>query len=135
LNQTKFNRLIDYAYPLSFDITREKKHVSLIVRRGSVVSSGTNEYKTHPLAAKIGYRFEEMHSELSALTSYNGPKNGLSLINFRFNNQGDLKMAKPCCLCIPWCEWVFDKIYYSTTNGIVLHKYKMGEIPPITEYL
>ena len=117
------------------EIPRQKRHVSLILRRGAVVSTGTNGFKTHPLAAKIGYRYEEMHSELEALIKYKGPKDGLSLINFRFNNQGEMRMSRPCCLCMPWCEAVFDKIYYSTSNGFCNHKYNDIEIPSITEFL
>ena len=41
--------------------------VSIIVSKGEVLSIGTNQYKTHPIAKAIGYRYSEMHSELNAL--------------------------------------------------------------------
>ena len=114
MNPNKLNKLIDSALPIALEIPRKKRHVSLILCKGTVVSYGTNVYKTHPIAAKIGYRFQEMHSELDALTRHRGPKDNLMLVNFRFNRFGDMRMSKPCCLCLPWCEAVFDKIYYST---------------------
>ena len=127
MNQTKINKLIDVALPVAMNIPRKKRHVSLIVRKGAVVSFGTNSFKTHPLAARIGYRFEEMHSELDALTKYKGPKDSLVLFNFRFNRVGELRMSKPCCLCLPWCEAVFDKIYHSMVDGFVEHSYSKNE--------
>jgi len=49
-----------------------------------------------------------------------GSRDGLSLINLRYNNRGELKIAKPCKLCMPWCEAVFDNIYYSTDQRSVI---------------
>lgn len=82
---------------------------------------GTNHHRTHPMAKKYGYRFDEVHSELDALLRYKGPKDGLTLVNYRVNRQGELRMAKPCNLCMPWCTAIFDQIYYSTTaNKLVV---------------
>jgi hypothetical protein len=130
MNIHKLNKYIDIAFPIALQIPRMKRHVSLIIRKGGVVSVGTNAMKTHPLAAKIGYRFEEMHSELDSLIRYKGPKDDLTLVNFRFNRFKELRMSRPCCLCMPWCEAVFEKIYYSTRDGFVEHEYlKIDNIP------
>ena len=110
----------DVAVPLALEVPRTFKHVSLILRRGNIVSVGTNNHRTHPLAKKYGYRFDEVHSELDALLRYKGSKNNLTLVNYRINNQGEFRMSKPCSLCLPWCSAIFDKIYYSTPNGIRL---------------
>ena len=115
----KLDKYINAALPIAVDNTRKKKHVSLIVRKGDIVSVGINKIKTHPLAKKYGYRYNEMHSELDALLKYKGSKDKLVLVNFRFNRFGDMRMSKPCCLCMPWCTAVFDKIVYSTVDGMV----------------
>ena len=114
----RVEKYIDTALQTALDIERRKKHVSLVVRNGVVESVGVNQFKTHPLAKKYGYRYDEVHSELDALIRYRGPKDGLTLLNFRFNRFGEMRMSKPCCLCLPWCEAVFDQIFYTTTDGI-----------------
>ena len=120
--QLRVNKFTEMALPVALDIDRQKKHVSFIVRKGVVESVGVNQYKTHPLAKKYGYRYDEVHSELDALLKYKGPKDGLSLYNFRFNRYGDMRMSKPCRLCTPWCDAVFDEIFYTTDQGVVRFK-------------
>ena len=115
----KKQKIIDIAMPISVGIKRPKKHVSVIVRKNEVVSVGTNNFRTHPKAKKHGYRFDEVHSELDALLRHKGPKDNLTLFNFRYNRFGDMRMSKPCCLCLPWCEVLFDDIYYTTNDEIV----------------
>jgi hypothetical protein len=101
-------------------LTRNYNHVSIILRNNDLVSLGINRRKTHPLAMRYGYRNQELHSELDALIKI--PKihrNNLVLLNFRFDTQGELKMSKPCSLCMPWCVATFDEIYYSVPDGLV----------------
>jgi hypothetical protein len=118
----KMNKHIDAALSMSKEIQRTKRHVSIITnKKGVVLSCGTNQYRTHPLAKQYGYRFEEVHSELDALLKLpqGVSKNNLVLMNFRFNRFGDMRMSKPCNLCLPWCEAVFNEIFYSTDDGVV----------------
>jgi len=114
----KIEKYTEAAMEVALEIERRKKHVSLVVRNGVVESVGVNQFKTHPLAKKYGYRYDEVHSELDALIRYRGPKDGLTLLNFRFNRFGEMRMSKPCKLCMPWCDVVFDEIFYTTTEGI-----------------
>ena len=116
----KMEKLQNVAIPVSLDIPRPKKHVSIIVRKNEIVSVGTNNFRTHPTAKKYGYRFDEVHSELDALLRYKGPRDKLTLVNFRFNRFEDMRMSKPCRFCLPWCEAVFDNIWYSTDEGMRL---------------
>lgn len=109
------------AYPLCLEIPRPKKHVSIVLRKGKVVSIGSNAMKTHPLAKEHGYMFEEMHSELDAFLKCGEPKRGLVLFNIRFNRLGQMRMARPCHRCMPWCLGVFDAIWYTTEDGVMLH--------------
>jgi hypothetical protein len=120
--QLRVGKFTEVALNHALEIERRKKHVSLLVRNGVVESVGINQFKTHPLAKKYGYRYDEVHSELDALIRYKGPKDGLSLFNFRFNRYGEMRMSKPCCLCAPWCSAIFDEIFYTTDKGIVRFK-------------
>ena len=112
--------VLKIAYPICLSIPRQKKHVSLIFYKKNLLSIGTNSFKTHPQAKKIGYRFEEMHSELDAYTKvpreFKNKK--LTLVNIRFNKFKQLRMAKPCNLCSEWCKEIFDEIWYTTNDGI-----------------
>jgi len=123
---SKRNKYIDIAIPISLSIQRPKKHVSIIIRKNEVVSIGTNNIRTHPMAKKLGYRFEEVHSELDALLRYKGPKDNLKLLNFRFNRFKDMRMAKPCCKCLPWCVALFDEIWYTNNQELTNLEYSYG---------
>jgi len=92
MNKPKIQKIIDVAMPVSLEIPRPKKHVSIILYKNSIVSMGTNNFRTHPLAKKYGYFFDEVHSELDALLRYRGPKDNLKLVNFRFNRFGDMRI-------------------------------------------
>ena len=127
MNPLKIQKLTNIALPVSLEIPRPKKHVSIIVRKNEIVSIGTNNFKTHPMAKKYGYWFDEVHSELDALLRYKGPKENLKLLNFRFNRFGDMRISKPCCKCLQWCLAIFDDIWYTTDNGLVYLKENTNE--------
>jgi hypothetical protein len=94
------------------------KHVSIILSNKSIVAIGVNSYtKTHPFNKFNNYSGEFIHSELDAYCKVRHKNTNLILLNFRFNNQYKLNLAKPCKYCIGWCYEVFDKIYYSTEWG------------------
>jgi hypothetical protein len=117
---TDLDNVLNYAYPLCMEIPRQKKHVSLIFHKNRLLSIGRNCFKTHPKAKEIGYAYEEMHSELDAYRRL--PKNfrglKLTLVNVRYNRFQELRMSRPCELCLPWCREVFDDIYYTDNEGI-----------------
>lgn len=117
LTSKRLNKLVEVAKPVCMNISRSKRHCSLVVCKNEIVSIGTNQFKTHPKAKEIGYRYDEMHSELDALLRSPERKN-LYLYNFRFNRFGEMRIARPCSLCMPWCQMVFDRIYYTTPSGI-----------------
>tara|TARA_R100001015_G_C4609930_1_gene165242 strand:+ start:316 stop:684 length:369 start_codon:yes stop_codon:yes gene_type:complete len=116
--ESRIIKTIDFARDITIQNPRPKKHTSIILRKNEIVSVGTNLNRTHPLAKKYGYLFDEVHSELDALLRYKGPKDNLILINYRFNRFGDMRMSKPCRKCTPWCVGVFDKIWYTTNQGM-----------------
>lgn len=117
-NDRRVQRFVDLALPMCLEVPRAKKHVSMIVRKGRLLAVGTNAFKGHPLASRLGYRYEEQHSELNALLRCS-ERDRLTLINVRYNRSGELRMARPCPLCLPWCCTLFDQIYYSCPDGKV----------------
>lgn len=95
---------------------RNYKHVSIVVVRSSVVAIGVNRSKTHPLAQKYSYRFDEMHSELDAYIKIRhfNYKNA-TLINYRFSGlKYNLGCSKPCTKCRKWVYSVFNNVMYYT---------------------
>tara|TARA_R100000664_G_C2709940_1_gene107124 strand:+ start:369 stop:752 length:384 start_codon:yes stop_codon:yes gene_type:complete len=109
--------LIDYAKEIAHFSKQRKKHVSIIIRDNKILAAEANGFEVPNAYAYRGYR--SLHSEIHAFMKVNQRKN-LTLYNFRFNNQGKLRMAKPCNICMPWCEAVFEHIYYSTNEGLVV---------------
>jgi len=123
--QPRASKYIDMAYSQCLSIPRQKKHVSIILHKSRIVSVGMNLFKKHPGAKRIGYMYGEMHSEFDAYRKvsrqYRGRK--LHLLNFRFNRFGDMRMSRPCRLCMPWCTEIFSTIHYTTNEGVVQLEY------------
>lgn len=111
-------RLVRFAFEKCMEVPRKKKHCSLILHKKRIVAWGTNRFKTHPMALEHGYRFDEVHSELDAFLRCD-IREGIELWNFRFNRRGEMRMARPCCRCLPWCIKVFYRIHYTTPEGIM----------------
>lgn len=118
-------RIIERFTPLARELAttnhRPARHVSMIFLRGRIVSVGMNlKDVTHPFAAKQNYLFDALHSEADAYLKLHhklrqSPK--LVLLNFHWSNRLELKMSRPCRLCMPWCYEIFHRIWYSTGNG------------------
>lgn len=92
----------------------------LFDKRGRVVASGTNSYKTHPkLAPFTEYPF--IHAEQACLLKY-GLDNceGLCMMVVRVLKDGSFANAKPCSVCSSLLRacGVRD-VYYSTKEGKV----------------
>src|SRR5687768_2503603 len=78
--------------------TGRNKHLTFVTKRNSILSVGWNDTKTHPKAAEYGYRFDAIHSELSAILRFRGrifDLKGCTLINTRINSLGNIGYSKP----------------------------------------
>jgi len=122
ITQRRLNRFLDTGKEQCLTIERSKKHCSLIIHKNNIVAVGINQFKTHPKAKEIGYRYDEVHSELDALLRCK-QRRSLTLLNIRFNRFGEMRLARPCHLCMPWCKMIFDSIYYTTPDGVVKLEY------------
>jgi hypothetical protein len=100
-----------------------RTHYSILLDRGRVVSVGEeNRAKTHPLAAKKGYKYPTIHSELSALINIDkdvDPRD-CTLVNLRISPTGNIGMSRPCKYCIGWCCETFKDIWYTNENGVLV---------------
>lgn len=120
MTPNKVNSYIDIAKAISINSTREHKHVSFIFYKKKLLSIGTNNEKTNPNALRMGYWIATPHSELAAFKKVPYTmRDRLTLINFRFNNRGELRMSKPCSRCLPWVQVVFKEIWYSCDDGMI----------------
>jgi hypothetical protein len=106
------------------EISHPKKHISVVLEKNQVVSIGANTHHTKPITTKYGYQFGEYHSELDAIIkmSKRSSYRELTLINFRFNRMGEIRMARPCIKCMRWCKSYFDRIVYSHENCSMMYE-------------
>jgi len=122
MNLQKYDQL---AKNEASSINRNFRHVSIITNhKGHILAIGNNQFRTHPLNFKLGYRYPEILSELAAYQklSYTDRQKKLYLFNYRFNKNLIVGMAKPCKYCLPWCVEIFDKIFYTTEEGLNIYE-------------
>jgi len=102
------------------DYVKRSYHVSLVIVNKSIIGIGTNNRKSHPYMMIYGRNRIMMHSEVAAFMSArfisDKPK---TLINFRFNNNGDLRLSRPCKDCLPLCLDEFSTVYYTTNYNTI----------------
>jgi len=102
----------------------ERTHYSFVLRKNKVLALG-KEYrgKTHPLAMKYGYKYPTIHSELDAFRQLHKADlrdGSLVLVNTRISSTGVLGMARPCKYCIGWVTEIFDEIWYTNQEGVLV---------------
>lgn len=102
-------------------IKHPKKHISIILHKNKIISIGANVHHTKPIATRYGYSFGEYHSELDAIIKIKNRSSykKLTLINFRFNRLGEIRMSRPCIKCMRWCRSYFDRIIYSHEDAMI----------------
>ena len=113
-------------------IKDEHFHLSFAVRKGRIIQIGQNNYRKQHNSNKFGvYKpFKTTsqkttyipctHSELNlacrvGLDSWEG----LEIVNVRLNNNGELRLAKPCCNCQNNIINVLNpkRVFYSNSEG------------------
>jgi len=103
---------------------------SVIVKGKTIVSVGTNSYKTHPLLTRVT-QYPYLHAEQQALFRY-GLDNceGLSLYVCRIYKDNRFALSKPCKTCYNFIKIAgIKKVYYtldcsSSEKGIRYEYYK-----------
>jgi len=122
LNSSLQKSVVKVARSLVVGMDHHWKHVSFIAERSSIIAMGWNQpYKTHPMAMKFNYRYNAIHSELHCILNFEKPVkllNKYTFINVRIDDNGSLKMSKPCHICkkLLWSFGV-KEVWYSTSVG------------------
>lgn len=107
---------------------RPWRHGAVLVKGGSVVSTGYNEIRRHSFASKFGYWSPEaLHAELACVLGVDKSKTqGSKLYVVRIMGDGTLGMSKPCKHCQKALEYVgISRVYYSDKNG-QMKRMKLG---------
>ncbi len=122
MNKNLENRILEITRKLKDEPKGKNKHFTFIVRRSRILSVGFNDYWcSHTMANKLGYRFNGIHSELSAYLKFREDKEKLSkctLVNTRINSKGEIGYSKPCELCEKLIDKMgIKKVYFTNRNG------------------
>jgi deoxycytidylate deaminase len=120
-----YQKLIDTLSP-TIDSTKKYWVIAASLdHHNNIISIGENSYqKTHPmqsrLAIKTGNRTKEyLHAEIASLVKNN--KKPESIVIIRMINNGKVKMAKPCQVCmLAIKEAKIKYIYYTNDNSEII---------------
>lgn len=96
------------------------KHYSFIIQNNRIIEWGTN-ISGAPLL-KFGYKdFQMIHAENTAYKKAKGLLDKsikFEVINIRLNNNGNIKISKPCNCCFNFLkELGCSNIWYSKSDG------------------
>jgi deoxycytidylate deaminase len=105
MKQSLLNKIIEMTYDIVHDSEGRSCHYTFVVYKSKIIAVGKNECRTtHPIAFKYKYRFDAIHSELSAIIKAKKRSskinlNKCSFVNTRLGYDGTIRMAKPCKKC------------------------------------
>lgn len=107
-------------------MAKRRYNITAIIRdkRGRILSVGKNQYKkSHPLMASISKMAGEpykiaLHAEVDAIIKCHDISKAASISVYRYDAQGNPKLAKPCLSCeraikmfnIKNVEWTIDVV-------------------------
>lgn len=124
------NRLIQYAFKLDAECRRSTadhpryRHFTFLLDKSRIVTIGrSRNRKTHPIAAKYGYR-RSIHSELDAVLRLDkeGEANGLVMFNTQIVQGDRISMAKPCPICQRFIRDVgIRSVIYTNHDGDIIY--------------
>jgi len=94
---------------------------AIIFKGSSILGEGVNNLR---FCGKIPNKYknylQSLHAEQHAIISCKNRKKlkGASILVIRINNKDELRLAKPCKMCMGFIEHVgISKVYYSTNSG------------------
>lgn len=94
---------------------------AIIFKGSSILGEGVNSIRScSKIPNKYKNYIQSLHAEQHAIISVKNKKklNGASILIIRINNKGELRLAKPCPMCMGFIKYVgISKIYYSTNDG------------------
>lgn len=122
MNTRTLNRCISLARNLFYVPNSSKKHFTFIVAKNKIISIGWNDgWKTHPIAARYGHRYNGIHSELMAILKVRDSLDNLSqydMINVRLKQDKSVGNSKPCVCCQKMLkDFGLTNVFYTFGNS------------------
>lgn len=116
-------KLLGMAFDMIHVPRSQNKHFTFLLDKSKIVSVGWNDnWTTHTKAKKLGYFQNAMHSELSAILRYRGPKwkiPRLYVVNVRVNTHGKICESHPCESCMSLLGmYNLTRVWHTTSKGI-----------------
>jgi deoxycytidylate deaminase len=114
----KHNRYFQLAKRLSCKSDHHQHKLGCVIVKGnSVISTGYNQIKTHPLSP---HAWKMVHAEFSAVLGISASDlKGSTVYVYRETKSGELALAKPCIYCHKMLENCDIKtVYYTIKGGI-----------------
>lgn len=122
-------KYIDIAIEEAFKGTDYRIKVGCVIfDKGKVISKGHNCRRNHRKLHPNFYNWKgEIHAEMNAIINARTDLKGCTLLVIRVNKNRQLRLSKPCKLCLRYIEHVgIKKIYYSTEMTNIDYSF-MGE--------
>lgn len=127
MNSQVFKELYNFCYSKIQFHDLNYKHFSFIYSNTKQLAYATNTVSTPPL--HLGYarlldRPAMIHSELAAYRKFTQHpqyrrNQTVSMINFRLNKSGEIKLSRPCVACIAFMRAMqIKKVIYSDDQSI-----------------
>ena len=137
-NNLKFKRYEEIAESLlDWSDDMRCKHFSFIVHKSKIIAIGLNKPKTHPIHLRnrkvsniTGLDYSEHKhtcSEFNAIIKLKKKTNieskRCTLVNLRYDKNGNLAIAKPCMSCKNLLKYFeFKRVIWSTNDGLYEEK-------------
>ena len=116
--------MYDYLLPVARSYGfKTRTHISFVLHKQKLLCAGIEQRnKTHTLAQKYGYKYPTIHSELDAYNKLTRNERTLPLVlvNARVSVTGKIGMARPCKYCMGWVDALFDEIWYTNEEGVLV---------------
>ncbi|MFZ9354406.1 MAG: cytidine deaminase [Candidatus Nanopelagicales bacterium] len=123
--------IYDIAIETAMSSPSKKKVGAILLNKNKVVMTATNlETKSHPLQASFAFRAGlpekiYLHAEISALVKCKEECD--TIVVARVNNQGKLRIGRPCPICaLALKEAGVHNIHYTTDEGF-LYEYRLNK--------
>jgi len=117
----QFNRCVRVAQKKLAEIKKvQYRHFCFICKGTKIFVVGINSSTTHP---KSNTFYKAKHAEFDALNRFKNlfPDTRIdnkSLLVIRLNNQGEIRMSKPCSSCINFIrQYNIGRVFYSNREG------------------
>ena len=122
-NDLKYSKLAETMATYS---DYKRIHIgSCIIKKHSVISTGCNQNKSHPIQNKYNHelKFKKhkdcLHAEIDALIKASKEANGATMYIFRRGLDNIYRNCKPCPACMKMIkDYGIKRVVYTIENGI-----------------